>query len=310
MNRGRRGEKVFSDKKDYEEFLTVLKDSSEMFGVRIAAYCLMPNHYHLLLQTPYGNLSRVMRHVNGVYTQRYNRQRNIDGQLFRGRYRSILIEVDSHLLELLRYIHRNPVRARICESADEYPWSSHRGYVSGAKKWDWIDRGHLLEMFAPNKGNARKAYAAFVMQEDSQGVTEFFSRKNVPSIFGSRDFAHQVRDKWYQRKKHAEVPASRQLVHSITEIITAVCENYGVDERDLQQTRRGRANEPRSVAVYLARKRSGFRLQEIGREFGITSYSSVSSIVVRTEKLLHQDKNLRKRLETIVMKLKKSHAKI
>ena len=99
MNRGRRGEDVFSDNKDYEIFLAILRESTEMFGVRIAAYCLMPNHYHLLLQTPSANLSRVMRHVNGVYTQRYNRSRQIDGQLFRGRYKSLLVDEECYLLE-------------------------------------------------------------------------------------------------------------------------------------------------------------------------------------------------------------------
>ena len=82
-----------------------------MFDLRVAAFCLMLNHYHLLVQTPAANLSRAMRHINGVYTQRYNRRQKKDGQLFRGRYKSVLVQENSHLLELLRYIHRNPVRA-------------------------------------------------------------------------------------------------------------------------------------------------------------------------------------------------------
>ena len=150
MNRGRRGEDIFADQKDYDVFLAILQESAQMFGVRIAAYCLMSNHYHLLLQTPSGNLSRVMRHVNGVYTQRYNRRRTIDGQLFRGRYKSILVEEDTYLLELLRYIHRNPVRAGICQAVEDYRWSSHRGYLSAAKKWDWLDKQALLGMFPSN----------------------------------------------------------------------------------------------------------------------------------------------------------------
>ncbi|MBU0728624.1 MAG: transposase, partial [Proteobacteria bacterium] len=132
MNRGRRGENIFADKEDYETFLAVLQETSGMFGIEVSAYCLMSNHYHLLVHTPEGNLSRAMRHVNGVYTQRYNRRWKIDGQLFRGRYKSVLVEADSHLLELLRYIHRNPVRAGICKTANDYDWSSHAGYLSNA----------------------------------------------------------------------------------------------------------------------------------------------------------------------------------
>ena len=111
----------------------------------------MPNHYHLLIHTPDGNLSRAMRHINDVYTQRYNRRKKIDGQLFRGRYKSILVEADSHLLELLRYIHRNPVRANMCQTVEDYPWSSHAGYLSSAKKWDWLFKQFLLAMFASKK---------------------------------------------------------------------------------------------------------------------------------------------------------------
>jgi putative transposase len=309
MNRGRRKEVIFSDRKDYENFLAVLRESSEMFGVRIAAYCLMPNHYHLLLQTPFGNLSRAMRHVNGVYTQRYNRRRDIDGQLFRGRYKSVLVEGDSHLLELLRYIHRNPLRAIICTSVEEYPWSSHHGYVSRARKWDWLYREVLLNMFADQPGKAQQKYLEFVRKKDSSEVTDFFSRKNLASVYGSLDFINWIKGKFYQTKNHAEIPQSRILAPTIAEIKTAVGRSYKVDENVWGQSRRGKVNEPRNIAVYLARKHSGLRLEEIGREFGFEKYSSVSSIVVRTEKLLAEDTNLRKRLETIRRKLEKSQAK-
>ena len=110
MNRDRRFENVFAGNKDYEIFVELLKDASEMWNVNIAAYCLMPNHYHLLIQTPLGNISRTMRHINGVYTQRYNQKHGDDGQLFRGRYKSILVHGDRYLLQLVRYIHRNSLK--------------------------------------------------------------------------------------------------------------------------------------------------------------------------------------------------------
>jgi len=112
MNRGRRREKIYYDKKDYEQFLKVLEETSSLFSVEIHAYTLMPNHYHLLIRTPKGNLSRGMRHINGVYTQRFNNKYKIDGSLFRGRYKSILVEEESYLLELVRYIHRNAYKAK------------------------------------------------------------------------------------------------------------------------------------------------------------------------------------------------------
>jgi len=109
MNRGRRGDEIFTEAKDYTAFIDLLKEIVDDYNVKVSAYCLMSNHYHLLVQTPDANISRAMRHLNGVYTQRYNRIHHCDGQLFRGRYKAIVVEADSYLLELLRYIHRKRV---------------------------------------------------------------------------------------------------------------------------------------------------------------------------------------------------------
>ena len=140
MNRGRRGEPVFQSRLDYFSFVDLLKETSEAWNVRVAAYCLIPNHYHLLLQTPEANISRCMRHIDGVYTQRFNRNHGHDGPLFRGRYKAIVVDADTYLLELVRYIHRNPVRAGLTKRLDGYPWSSHKGYLSRAKRWEWLHK--------------------------------------------------------------------------------------------------------------------------------------------------------------------------
>ncbi len=116
MNRGRRGSDIFEEEEERKIFLILLKESTKLWNVHISAYCLMNNHYHILAKTPQANLSRIMRHLNGVYTQRFNRFHGYDGQLFRGRFKSILIEDDNYLLELVRYIHRNPLRARVIDN--------------------------------------------------------------------------------------------------------------------------------------------------------------------------------------------------
>ena len=118
MNRGRRAERIYNDQNDYEMFIELLKEASESWRIRVSAYCLMPNHYHLLVQTPEANISRSMRHINGVYTQRFNRRHGFEGQLFRGRYKSIVIYADSYLLQLARYIPRNPIKAGIATLDD------------------------------------------------------------------------------------------------------------------------------------------------------------------------------------------------
>lgn len=309
MNRGRRGETVFSQGEDYEIFISLLQETSEMFDLRVSAYCLMSNHYHLLVQTPLANLSRAMRHVNGVYTQRYNRQRNIDGQLFRGRYKSVLVEEDSHLLELLRYIHRNPVRAGMCKSVKDYTWSSHLGYVYDTKKWEWLHKEFMFGMFSEDLSTAKKEYRKFVLCKDSPNILDFFSKKNLASFFGSLDFIEWIKDKYYQDKEHREVPQSKQLAPTISKIKRIVSQIYDVEEHHLSYSKRGEVNEPRNIAIYIARKFSGLPLDEIGSAFGLGKYSSVSSVICRTEQQLSRNKKLQNQIDKIKCELKKGHAK-
>lgn len=309
MNRGRRGEKVFTNSKDFEIFIALLQETAEMFDIRVAAFCLMSNHYHILLQTPAGNLSRAMRHVNGVYTQRYNRRRNIDGQLFRGRYKSVLVQEDNHLLELLRYIHRNPVRAHICNTVDEYPWSSHHGYISSAKKWNWLYKDFLLGMFSEDENKKRRQYRNFVQCEDSSVVSNFFDGKKAALFFGSEEYIEWIKSTFQQLQNHEEIPQSRALAPTIAEIKNLVCQCYAVAENKLEQTKRGETNQPRSVAIYLVRKRCGLPLLEIGQAFGLEKYSSVSSIVTRVEKRLSKNKQMQKQIGRINLLLNKSQAK-
>ncbi len=173
MNRGRRSEKIYSNNSDRESFIKVLQESSELWNIRVAAYCLMSNHYHLLVQTPEGNLSRGMRHINGVYTQRFNRSHKKEGQLFRGRYKTVLVESDSHLLEVMRYIHRNPLGAGIVKSLGDYQWSSHQGYLSRARKYKWLEKEILLTMLASAKGKQRAAYMDFVSKGESEEIAVY-----------------------------------------------------------------------------------------------------------------------------------------
>ena len=280
MNRGRRGESVFRKKEDYLAFIELLKDTVDMWNLRVGAYCLMPNHYHLLIQTPDANLSRCMRHVNGVYTQRFNRNHFLDGQLFRGRYKAILVEADSYLLELLRYIHRNPLEAGLVRVMDEYPWGSHQGYLSDGKKWRWL-------------------YKGFVAKGTPEEITQIFGRKNLPSALGRKDFLEWVKSSFFSGKRHKEVPESKNLSPDAERIKEEVCRKYGVVMDALHRSRRGISNEPRNVAIYLMRSLRGDHLEEIGREFHITRFSSVSSVVERMRGKISGDRQLRKCVEEI-----------
>lgn len=303
MGRGRRAEEIFADKRDYQGFVELLQESCDMWSIRIAAYCLMPNHYHLLIQTPHANLSRSMRHINGVYTQRYNRRHGCDGQLFRGRYKSILVEADSYLLQLTRYIHKNPVKAGLADTPGGYAWSSHKAYLSGDKKWKWVYTDFLLSMLTPDKTARGKAYKQF-MAEIDDAVDGILEGKKWPSFLGNAGFVEWVKRRFYgESADEGEIPQKKELAPDVSRIVSLVAEFYNVDEDAIYASRRGWFNEPRNVAVYLTRKLRRDKLTQIGCDFSIHKYSSVSSIIGRMEECIKTDAGLGKRVARITAQI-------
>lgn len=299
MNRGRRGESVFLDKRDYSVFVELLQEVVDMYKVRVAAYCLIPNHYHLLIQTPGGDLDRCMRHLNGIYTQRFNRAHHCDGQLFRGRYKSILVDGDSYLLELVRYIHRNPLEAGLVKELNQYAWSSHKGYLSNAKKWNWLHKSFILSLFARDRREGINTYKKFILMESPEEINRIFSQSKLPSMLGSENFINRVKEKFFLKKRHNEIPESRRLAPGPEKIKKAICKAYGIGESSLLSSRRGVLNEPRNVAVFLFRRLRGEKLEEIGRQFGIAKYSSVSSVIEKMKREILADRGLEARVKNI-----------
>lgn len=299
MNRGRRSDRIFEGRNDYLMFTELLKEATELWDIRISSFCLMPNHYHLLTQTPKGNISRCMRHINGVYTQRFNRTHGFDGQLFRGRFKSILVDGDRYLLQLVRYIHRNPLRDGVADHLEEYPWSSHIGYLSSAKKWDWLHKEFILSILSAQKGNRLKAYRQFMKMEDSEEVTQVFERKKWPAFLGEDKFARWLKGTFFEQKRDPQIPESIALAPELETIKKEVCSYYRVDESELLKSRRGRFNEPRSMAIYLARMLRKDGLKDISAEFGLSGYSSASSVLGGIRKKLRKNRELKKRYEII-----------
>ena len=299
MNRGRRSEKIFYGKDDYQRFVALLEEASEMWNIRICAYCLMPNHYHILLQTPDGNIARSMRHINGVYTQRFNRKHGVDGQLFRGRYKSMLVSADSYLLQLVRYIHHNPVKAGFTKVPEDYSWSSHKAYLAIAKKWNWLYKVFIYSILTKNKREWIKRYRQFVAIDSDADIAAIIEGPKWPAALGPRGFIDWVKGKYYSLKTNDEVPQVRTIAPALEAIIKTVCDFYGVKASDLSKTKRGEFNEPRNVAIYLIRKIRRDRLKEIGEQFMIEKYSTVSSIIEGTKGRLDKDRNLKRHIEEL-----------
>ncbi len=308
MNRGRRFQDIFESHSDYHLFLRVLHDTVEQFGLRIAAYCLMPNHYHLLVQTPQANLSRCMRHINGVYTQRFNREHEIDGPLFRGRYKAVCVESDGHLLEVMRYIHNNPVKAGIAQEMKNYTWSSHHGYISKEEKWNWLHKQLLLDMLTTKKAEQKRRYIEFVGDNIPEATERFYSMKRLMSVFGGHSFKEQISIlvKRLDPKEDIDPQAIKEFNVAPDAILHEVCNYYDIDKATLLYTRRGYSNLPRDVAIYLLRQHRLDTLKEIGVHFGLNKNSSVSSAIIRAKGAIEKDFRVQKSVAIISNRIHKS----
>jgi putative transposase len=305
MNRGLARQPIFADRTDRAMFLRLLVECCEMWGVRILAYCLLDNHYHLLLETPQPNLSRVMRHLDGVYTQRYNRRHGRDGPLFRGRYTAIVVEAERYLLAVVQYIHRNPVTAGLARTPEGYEWSSCRWYASEGKVPGWLDREQLLRRFP--RRNRRVLFLALMRGGVEEMVQSFYARDRRPPILGSPPFVERLRQRVVKGAfSLTEVPEARAFFRPDAETcLRVVGEAYGTDREALLRSRQGQRNEARAMAMYVCRQFGGMMLPEIARVFKVAGYFTVRSGIARARAELNKGgvivrrfAQIRRRLQT------------
>lgn len=168
-SRGNAREPVYLSDVDRNLFLGILSSTVKRYNLLLYAYCLMENHYHLLIETPEANLSSSMRYLNQIYTQRFNKTHKRVGHLFQGRYKSILVQREKHLLALCRYIVQNPVRAGIVQHPEEYQWSSCRQTASLEPPAEYLSVDWILSQFGQTKSLARKEYRKFISVIQDQG---------------------------------------------------------------------------------------------------------------------------------------------
>ncbi len=300
MNRGRRRETIFHNKDYFETFLNTLEEAHQRFGIQVLCYCLMGNHYHLLIKTPEANLGRAMRHINGVYTQRYNRLKKTDGSLFRGRYKAICVEEDSYLLQVSRYIHRNPIEAKLVRSLEDYPWSSYLHYTRGLKPPKWLYRDALYAQLG-YKTRHKEKYRAFVELGVDEEIQQFYGKGNLRPYIGSDVFRQWV----YQQHDTDDSALSRKEIRHLRpkmgDVIKAVAESFGVDVKSMTVSRRGRVpdNIPRWVAMYLSQECGGYLLKDIADGFGLKRTGSIPTTIKKLRVLMDEDKKLARKVSFI-----------
>ena len=210
-SRGNAGEKIFFTESDRQAFLDILGEAVKRYGWICHAYCLMTNHYHLLIETPNANLSRGMRHLNGVYTQWVNRQMKRTGHIFQGRFKSILVERESHLLEVARYIVLNPVRAKMVRSPRDWRWSSYRATARQIDAPSFLTVSWILTQFDKDPKKASQQYRKFVRQ--GRGV-EVWGQLRRGMLLGSDEFIEQLAPLLDEHSTATEIPRYQRLATS------------------------------------------------------------------------------------------------
>ena len=184
FNRGARRQKIFLDRSDRERFLALVGEASSEFGLEVHAYCLMGNHYHLLVRTPEPNLASAMKQIVGSYTKAFNARHGVDGPLFRSRYQSVVVDSDRYLLTVSRYIHRNPLEADITDDLRSYEWSSFPAFAGASDKPEWLHVGETLEV----AGTATR-YELFVETGGpDQELESFYAKQRLGQVLGSDQF--------------------------------------------------------------------------------------------------------------------------
>jgi REP element-mobilizing transposase RayT len=288
--RGNERKAVFKSKRDREKFLEYLETATERYHAVIHAYCLMDNHYHLLLETPAGNLSRIMHHVNGAYTTYFNVKRARSGHLFQGRYKAIVVEKDEYAKELSRYIHLNPVRAKMVQSPEQYAWTSYRFYIGKDKAPSWLQRQFILDYFGSPINVAQKGYEKFVLQLVDKDYKSPLKDVFGSVLLGSQAFIDCIRNEFVSKQKSdRNVPALKQLVRQAT--IPDICQTV---ESVLGETPR----LSRKAKIYLCRKHTPASLALIGDRFGIGD-SAVAQSCSRFLNEIKADRRLRRQVDKI-----------
>ena len=305
--RGNEKKNIFKDDGDRQRFLKILAQSLHIYTVKLHSYVLMTNHFHLLAETPLGNLAEFMRHFNIVYTGYFNRRHRRTGHLYQGRYKSVLVDKETYLTALSRYIHLNPVRIKAMEKGPledrikellSYRWSSLPGYLSSRKRERLVEYGLILSQYGGDTSRARKAYRKALYGDLTAGLA--IKDKIVgQSILGGNEFIESIREKFLRGEIDRERPSLKEIHKYRTRnaVLRAIEQETGKKMEAVSQEKGGL----RQIAMELLYRVSGLKGGEIGRMMGI-GYTSVSQERRRLRVRLLVDRNLEALLKRIEQK--------
>ena len=287
--RGNERQKIFRDEGDRARFVDLLKRSSERYQIRLLAFVLMGNHFHLLARTPRANLSRWMHWLMVSYTVYFTRRHRRSGHLFQGRYKSFLVGAGRgrHLLALSRYLHLNPVRGRVLgegspvqrrERLRAYQWSTYRGYAGLQRQYDFVtDEPVLAELGGPGRDVAVR-YRRFVEEGLVREVESPWEAVQWQSVLGDETFARRMQDRFRGlRKARREVTALRlgESVVDPEKVVRKVAQAYRLPVARIKG-KGAYGMEARNAAIWLVWESCGLSLRQVGEFFGGLHYAAVA----------------------------------
>jgi putative transposase len=292
-SRGDDRKNIFISDHDFEKFLEYLSRAKDKYKFNLYTYCLMPNHYHLFIEILQPNLSKIMQYVNTAYTVYYNKKRNKTGHLFQGRYKSLLVDEDAYFLELTRYIHLNPVRAKMVDLPQKYRWSSFKGYIK-PKTDKYIDYPELISYL----GMKPLEYKDFVLSAIDKNDT-LLDKVYASSFLGTKTFIKDKLNEFRPEIESGDFAHKRKLQPSvsISDIINAVAKVFNETKESVFAKKNSQSNT-RKIAIYIAKNITALTNKEIGSCFNISD-SAVGKINKTVICLLREDKRLRKRVDSV-----------
>ncbi|MBK7353664.1 MAG: transposase [Nitrosomonas sp.] len=261
-SRGDRREPIYLDDSDRASWLSLFGHVCQRFNWICHIYCLMDNHYHIVVETIEGNLSKGMRQLNGMYTQAFNRRHNRTGHVYQGRYKAILVEKDSYLLELSRYVVLNPVRAGLIKNVDQWSWSSYSAMIGKNDYPDWLQTKWVLSQFSKQRKQAIAAYIDFV--REGIGLPSIWNDLQGQIYLGKEEFIKKMQQHVQLDKNISEIPRTQRIAKA------KPLSYYS-------------AFKERNTAITAAYQTGNFTMKAIADEFGV-HYATVSRIVKNSEK--------------------------
>ena len=297
-SRGNDKRKVFFSRKDYEKFKEYLGNAIEKFGFILHGYVLMTNHYHLIIETPERNLSKIMHFINSSFTTYTNIKRKRSGHLFQGRFKAIVVDKDSYLLELSRYLHLNPVRANMAEKPEDYPYSSYGSYTTDTSD-KFVATRTVLEMISSNPDMARGRYISFVESALGEDLQSPFKKVYGGIILGSVDFIKDVLGKIDNEQLEKEETSNRRCLRASQlpeEVISTICGHYGITPEEISSVGQSKV---RKMCLYLLKRHTSAANREIGELLGGMGAAAVAKAYQRVTVDLATDPRLKKGLRKL-----------